>query len=132
MIEEVEHMPVPAHAHAKLRADAVERALDDFGDPKRIDASLDSAVQDAADALTIFRVNADVRLSPHKIASNLAANEARLDKDRMDAKRTDLKVKALAIAFERVLGGAVEGVERDGEKAGCGRRSESALIRRRR
>ena len=63
MIEEVEHMPVPAHAHAKLRADAVERALDDFGDPKRIDASLDSAVQDAADALTIFRVNADVRLS---------------------------------------------------------------------
>ena len=35
---------------------------------------------------------------------------------RTDAKGTDLKVQALAIAFERVLGGAVEGLERGGQE----------------
>jgi hypothetical protein len=103
MIDVVQQMRVTAHAHAKPRVGAAKRALDDLGDPKWIDACLDPAVEEAADALTTSRIGANARRSPREIASNLGADEAGLDQHRMDAEGPDLKVQALAIAFERVL-----------------------------
>ena len=129
--ETVQQMRVGAHAHAKLWAGAGKRALDDLGDPNGVDACLDPPVEEAAGTLTTFRVGANARRRPPEIAPNLGADEARLDQDRTDAEGTDLIVQAFAIAFKRVLGGAVEGLERAGQEAGYGPdRDEAAGLSR--
>ena len=58
MIDVMQQIRVTAHAHAKLWVGAGKRPLDDLGDSKWIDTCLDPAVEEAADALTTFRVGA--------------------------------------------------------------------------